>query len=312
MDPEIIEAAIGELRTVGDMLRWGVSNCLKENLEFYHGTDNAWDEVLYLIYHTLNLPYDYQHDMSNARLLDSERKAIAQVFSRRINERIPAAYLTKEAWFAGLPFYVDERVVIPRSPVAELIERQFTPWVEPARVQRIADLCTGSACIAIACAHYFPDVPVDAIDISPQAVEVANMNVAKHGLEEKVRVECANLFEGLMGERYDIIISNPPYVDETEMRHLTPEHQHEPMLGLAGGLDGLDVVDVILAKSYEYLTKQGIIVVEVGQSKKSLIERHPKVPFTWVDFEYGGEGIFILTADQLVAYRDEFLPHISE
>lgn len=236
---------------------------------------------------------------------------LPKFFARRVNERTPAAYLNQESWFAGLPFYVDERVIIPRSPIAELIETQFAPLVRADRVERIADMCTGSGCIAIACALSFPDAIVDAVDISQDALDVAQINIDKYNLYEKVRLECADLYAGLIGQRYDIIVSNPPYVDDADMRGLTPEHQHEPVQGLVGGLDGLDIVEKILARANEFLTKDGILVVEVGNSKKALVERHPDVPFLWLDFERGGEGVFLLTADQCIEHRDAFLPHIT-
>ncbi len=294
-----LEQAVNELRTLRDMVRWGASCFNAAKLYFGHGLDNAWDEAVFLARHVLHLNPEDEAHAADAALLRQEREQIALLYQRRILERTPAAYLTGEAWFAGLPFYVDERVIIPRSPLAELIEEKFSPWLNDVPVSRILDLCTGSGCIAIACAYAFPEAVVDAVDISESALAVANSNVLRHGLADSVQLHLSDLWDNLPVDRYDLIISNPPYVDAQDMAALPPEFHHEPTLALAAGQDGLAIVMRILAKALNYLTPQGILVVEVGNSGAALQARFSDWPFFWCEFQRGGHGVFVLTAEQL-------------
>ncbi len=287
------------LQTLRDFIRLGVSLFNRAGLHFGHGTDNALDEAVWLVLHALHLPPDFPAEYFDSRLTPEEKEAVLTLFRRRIEERIPAPYLTGTTWFAGLEFHVDERVLIPRSPIAELIEQRFTPWIEPERVNRVLDLCTGGGCIAVATALAFPEAAVDASDLSTAALEVAEINVRRYGLEERVELIRSDLFENLEGRGYDIIVSNPPYVDGAEMAALPAEYRHEPELALAAGEDGLDVVRSILAEAAHHLNPGGILVVEVGSSAQALEKSFPEIPFLWLEFERGGEGVFLLTREQL-------------
>ncbi|MGR8933424.1 MAG: 50S ribosomal protein L3 N(5)-glutamine methyltransferase [Gammaproteobacteria bacterium] len=296
----------GTLCTIRDYIRWGASRFKEAELFFGHGTTTALDESAALVLHTLYQPYNLAAVYLDAVLTLDERQKVVALIERRIRERIPSAYLTHEAIFAGLSFYVDERVLVPRSPIAELIEQQFAPWIDADQVYSILDLCTGSACIAIACAYAFPNAAVDAVELSPEALDVAQINITKHDMEEQVRLVQSDLFASLGPQRYDVIVSNPPYVSEAEWRQLPAEFQAEPALGFRGGDDGLDLVVRILAQAADFLTERGILVVEVGSSAESLQNRFPNVPFYWLEFERGGDGVFLLTVEQINEFNEFF------
>lgn len=302
------EEAITELQTIQDLLRWATSQFYRAELFYGHGTDNAWDEAVALTLHALHLPVDVTPHVLTARLTTRERREVVELLTKRLEQRIPTAYLTHEAWFAGLKFYVDERVLIPRSPFAELIEQQFENWLQPQDVSRILEIGTGSGCMAIACAKAFPEeVVIDAVDISAAALEVAAINVQRHDCADQVRLIQSDLFANLDAKQpYDLIISNPPYVDAKDIANLPAEYRHEPALALAAGEDGLDIVKRILSQAANYLTPEGILVVEVGNSEEALTESYPHVPFIWQEFERGGGGVFILTTQQLRQYANYF------
>jgi ribosomal protein L3 glutamine methyltransferase len=295
-----------DLITLRDLIRWGTSQFNAAGLSFTQGMPTAIDEAVYLCLSALHLPPDFSVEYFDCVLTMDERLDVLDLFQQRIDHK-PSAYITNEAWFAGLSFYVDERVLIPRSPIAELIQQQFSPWIHPDQVNNILDLCTGSGCIAIACAYAFEDATVDASDVSLDALAVAEINRQNHALEERVNLIESNLFDALAGKRYDIIVSNPPYVSEQEVMQLPVEFDFEPgSLALAAGEQGLDLVLPMLAKAREHLTDEGILIVEVGYSQDALEQALPEVPFLWVDFEFGGEGVFLLTADQLEAHQADF------
>ena len=281
------------------MLAAATRRLQRARLHFGHGTDNARDEAAALIAHALRL----SRGITAARLARPVSPAAAAriraLLERRIRERIPAVYLTRRCWFAGLPMYVDERVLIPRSPIAELIERRFEPWIDPDRVRRILDLGTGSGCIAIACAYAFPQARVDAADIASDALAVARRNIREHHLQRRVRAVQSDHFTALAHTSYDIIVSNPPYVGRRELRGLPLEYGHEPRLALAAGADGLDSVRIILRESAAHLRPGGILIVEVGNTERALRRAFPKAPFIWLSFERGGGGVFALQREQL-------------
>ncbi len=266
---------------------------------FGHGTDNAWDDAAALVWHALRLPDDPTPRVYQRKVNEAGQREVAALVDRRINERIPVVYLTGRTWFAGLPFKVDPRVLIPRSPIAELIEQRFVPWVDAKRVRRILDIGTGSGCIAIACARAFPRARVDAVDISPEALEVAADNVRRHRLGRRLRLVFSDHFSALGRETYDIIVSNPPYVGASELAALPPEYGHEPRQALAAGRSGLDSVRIILSEAGRHLRPGGALIVEVGNTEGAVRRAYPRLPFTWLEFERGGGGVFLLPAAAL-------------
>lgn len=266
-------------------------------LYFGHGTDNAWDEAAWLVLHALGLSPVEEIENPNQALNEEQQAAVESIIRERIETRKPAGYLTQKVWFCGLPFYVDERVLVPRSPIAELIQNQFSPWVLNTP-SRILDLCTGSGCIGIASAYAFPEAEVVCADISSDAIAVAERNVQQHGLGDRVSVVESDLFSALEGS-FDIIVSNPPYVDQQDMDVLAEEYKREPELGLASGHDGLDATRVILAQAKRFLSPDGVLIVEVGNSEEALCAAYPHLPFIWLEFEFGGHGVFMLHAQDL-------------
>lgn len=290
-----------ELTTIRDYIRFATSQFNEAKLFFGHGTDNAWDEASALILTALHLPHDINPTILDAHLIQQEKDHLLNLIDLRITKRIPVAYLTHEAWFFGLPFYVDERVLIPRSPIAELISQHFEPWIDSDRVTSILDLCTGSGCIAIACAKTFPEAEVFASDVSLDALSVAEINVNRHEVNDQVTLIQSDLFQNIPLRQFDIIVSNPPYVSSNEMQTLPTEYLHEPQLGLHANNNGLEIALRILKSAKTFLKPNGILIVEVGNSEYYLREQHPEIPFTWLEFENGGGGVFLLTHDQLTA-----------
>ncbi|MCK5725195.1 MAG: 50S ribosomal protein L3 N(5)-glutamine methyltransferase [Thiotrichaceae bacterium] len=288
-----------ELYTIKDYIRWAASEFARSHLAFEHGMDNALDEAVYIVLRCLHLPIDTAAIYWDGRLLLSERQEVQEIIQQRISTRKPAAYLLNEGWFAGLPFYINDNVLVPRSPIAELIAQRFEPWLDPEETHHILDLCTGSGCIGIACAYAFAGSKVDISDLSPLALEVAEKNIQRHHLADYVTTIESDLFTHIPAKQYDLIVSNPPYVDAEDMSALSQEGQCEPVMGLAAGNDGLSIVHTMLAQAVNYLSEQGVLVVEVGNSQYALQQYYPDVPFEWQSFEQGGDGVFLLTKHQL-------------
>ena len=288
------------LRTVRDLVRWGASEFARAGLYFGHGTDNALDESFYLVLHALQLPPDLPTVYLEANVTGSERDAALKLLRKRVRLRKPAAYLIGEIQFAGLTFHVDERVLIPRSPIGELITRRFEPWLahDP---EHILDLCAGSGCIGIACALAFPDARVDLAETDVAALEVCRRNIDLHHCTDRVRMMRSDVFSGVKGTRYDLIVANPPYVPAGEVKALPAEFRHEPRKALEAGKDGMDIVARILAKAPEHLTEEGMLICEVGGSVPEFNARWPQLPVTWLEFEHGGDGVFLISRADLVA-----------
>jgi ribosomal protein L3 glutamine methyltransferase len=294
-----MEKTLAQCQTVGELIRWGEEQLKGADLFYGHGTDSAWDESVVLVLTCLDIDVFSDREVLGKEVLNSDKLEVESLIQRRITQRIPAPYLVQEAWFCGLSFYVDERVIIPRSPIGELIESKFTPWLDGRSEISVLDLCCGSGCLGIATALAFPGSQVDLADISNDALEVAEINIRRHKLGDSVRCINSNLFEGLDSRHYDLIISNPPYVDAQDLNTMPMEFAHEPILALTGGDDGLDIAARILAEAKNYLSKGGVLVMEVGNSATALQTRYPSMPFIWAEFERGGHGVFILEADDL-------------
>ncbi len=301
----MFESANQHLQTVRDVLRFAVSRFNEAELSFGHGLANAYDEAAYLILHTLHLPLDHLDPFLDAKLLPDELRDIFAMLEKRIRQRVPAAYLTREAWLGAHRFYVDERVIVPRSFIAELLPNGLSPWF-PDRldVRSALDLCTGSGCLAILVADNYPNADVDAVDVSGDALEVALRNVNDYGFEEEIRLVKSDMFSALKGCRYDLIVSNPPYVNVTSIAALPQEYRHEPQLALASGADGLDHVREILRAAPNHLEPNGILVVEIGHNRAALETAYPDLPFIWLDTASGAEFVFLLTQHDLAAHGD--------
>ncbi|GAB4126661.1 MAG: 50S ribosomal protein L3 N(5)-glutamine methyltransferase [Sideroxydans sp.] len=296
--------ATQQLNTVRDCLRFAVSRFNEAGLAFGHGSDNAHDEAAYLILHTLHLPLDTLDPYLDARLTHSELLTVLNVLEKRVEQRIPAAYLTHQAFLGDYAFYVDERVIVPRSFIAELLREQLSPWVDdPERVGSVLDLCTGSGCLAILAAHAFPHALVEGVDISADALAVARRNVHDYGLQERIELIQSDLFDKLKGRQYDLIISNPPYVDAASLSALPQEYRHEPKLALGSGPDGLDATRKILAHAAHHLTEQGLLVVEIGHNRDALEAAFPNLPFIWLEVSAGDGFVFLLHRDDLIECR---------
>jgi ribosomal protein L3 glutamine methyltransferase len=297
-------AGVDALRTIRDLVRWGASEFGRARLSFGHGTDNALDEAYHLVTWALKLPHELPKGYFEAQLTDAERRKVLAVLRERARTRKPAAYLTGEAWFAGLLFEVDENVLIPRSPIAELIGQRFQPWLR-GEPRRILDLCAGSGCIAIACAMTFPRAQVDAVEIDRKALAVLERNVARHQLRGRVAAIRSDLFAGIAGRRYDLIVSNPPYVPTARWKAMPKEYHHEPKVALESGQDGMDIVTRILREAPAFLADQGLLVCEVGGSVPEFERRFAQIPVVWPEFEHGGDGVFVIARDELVAWQHE-------
>ncbi|BEG74485.1 50S ribosomal protein L3 N(5)-glutamine methyltransferase [Achromobacter xylosoxidans] len=289
-----------ELLTLRDLIRYGVSRLNAAQVALGHGSDNAWDETVYLVLHALHLPLDTLEPFLDARVLDEERNRVLDLIDRRVTERVPAAYLTNEAWLRGHRFYVDARVIVPRSPIAELLDEGLSPWVQDAQaVDSVLDMCTGSGCLAILSALAFPYAQVDAVDVSPDALEVARRNVDDYGLGDRLALRQSDLFDSLPERQYDVIVCNPPYVNSGSMDVLPQEYRHEPQLALAGGADGMDLVRRILQAAPRYLSENGVLVLEIGHERDFFEAAFPELSPVWLDTEQASDQLLLLTREQL-------------
>ncbi|NBI43625.1 50S ribosomal protein L3 N(5)-glutamine methyltransferase [[Haemophilus] felis] len=293
------------LHSIQDFLRWVYSTFNRSDIYYGHGYDNAWDESQQLVFACLDLPPDFPREFYSSRLTNEEKNHIISMVITRISERIPVAYLINQAWFCGLNFYVDERVIVPRSPINALIQKRFAPLLNKAP-KRILDMCTGSGCIAIACAAQFPEAEVDAVDLSFDALNVTEINIERHNMLHRVFPIQSNLFQQLPQDQYDLIVTNPPYVDAEDLADMPEEFSHEPELALGSGADGLDITKQILSQAADYLTEEGVLVCEVGNSMVHLMAQYPDVPFQWQTLDNGGVGVFALSKEALLQYRHYF------
>lgn len=291
------------LHTLRDFIRYSLSQFGEKNIYLGHGTDNSWDEAVHLVLAAVHLPWDTNQAVLDSKLIDAEKERILDFIQQRVELRRPLAYITNEAWFCQLPFYVDQRVIIPRSPIAELIERQFSPWFVNPDVPLILDLCAGSGCIGIACAYAFEEAYVDLVDISDSVLEVAQINIDKHELGERVQAIQSDLFSELDNKKYGLIVSNPPYVNAEDLSSMPEEYKHEPALALGSGADGLDITKRILQQAADYLTEDGILIVEVGNTEVNLTCQYPDLPIIWLELENGGNGVFVISCKSLQQYN---------
>lgn len=301
---ESSDQIIKQLLTIRDYMRWAVSRFTQTGIYYGHGTDNAWDEALQLVLHGLHLPPDIGPTILDAKLTMEERKLLLVLFNTRMTERLPVPYITGTAWFCGLEFKVDERVIIPRSPIGELIEQGYQPWLGEKTAVRVLDLCCGSGCIGIATAHMLPESEVDVVDLSDDALTVAQMNIEAHEMLEQVFPIKSDLFEAIPeGTKYDLIVSNPPYVDQEDLDSMPGEYHHEPRMALEAGDDGLELAHRIIAQAADYLSDDGYLIVEVGNSCIALDRAYPELQLEWIEFARGGLGVFIISREALLAYQ---------
>ncbi|MCX7187194.1 MAG: 50S ribosomal protein L3 N(5)-glutamine methyltransferase [Methylophilales bacterium] len=294
-------AASTELLTIRDWLRYAVSQFEASDIFYGHGTDNAYDEAVWLVMSALHLPMDTLNNFFDARITNAERSKLSQLLEQRISSHTPTAYLVKEAWLQGLKFFVDERVLVPRSFIAELLNDDLSPWIEyPELVESAADICTGSGCLGIMLASAFPNAAVDVVDISTDALDVANINIANYGLEDQITAIQSDMFTALKGRKYDVIVSNPPYVDAPSMAELPAEYRNEPQIALGSGNDGLDHTHTLLREAGHYLNENGILIVEIGHNRDALQAAYPNIAFNWLEVSSGNEFVFLLTKAQLL------------
>lgn len=298
---------IDNLHTIRDYIRWTISEMAVNQVYFGHGSDSIWDESVHLVLSAINVSHDIDSNMVASRLLTEEKKKIIDYVYQRACERKPLPYILKKAWFVGMEFDIDERVIIPRSPIAELIRNDFSPWVNDIDdIKNVLDLCTGSGCIGIACSEVFENANITLVDISDDALAIANHNIKKHQVGDRVKAIKSDLFNNLKGQKFDVIISNPPYVDKEDLDSMPKEYHYEPKLALEAGDDGLEIAKRIILEADQYMTEKGVLIVEVGNSQYALMEMCPDVPFTWLSFAEGGDGVFLLTYDELVKYKEHF------